>query len=155
MKIYIPSMNPGNLKIKNLRSLDSFFRKKEDFTEFLSEEGIFILENDKLFRLAIKDDPVKRVAKGNLELIVDNSSCERIPLISQIPFEHSTVASTRLVFSQHDKSDLVFCVEGTYEKKPGADKYEGYVVQDCFFTTKTGKVDFLTEDDFEVFLSHL
>ena len=38
-----------------------------------------------------------------------------------------------MLFSQHEKSDLLLCVEGVYNKKQGTDKYEDFVVVDFYF----------------------
>ena len=87
-----------------------------------------------MFRLAPKDGVLQKIVTGGVSLLVDESYFEKIPILSQIPFEHSTVSLTRMIFSQNDKSDLLLCVEGVYSKKPGVDKYEDFVVVDFYFS---------------------
>jgi len=133
MRIYLENIKPENITIKKLRTIDMYFRKKQDYTEILSETGIYHIENDKVFRLAPKDGALQKIENSGLSVVVDNSSFEKIPILSQIPFEHSTVSLTRMNFSQHDKSNLLLCVEGVYTKKQGTDKYEDFVVVDFYF----------------------
>ena len=127
-------MKPENLTTKKLRSLDMYFRKKQDYTEMISENGFYHIENDRIVRQVPKDGPVQRIVNGGVELLVDESYFERISILSQIPFEHSTRSLTRMIFSQHEKSDLILCVEGVYSKKQGADKYEDFVVVEFYFS---------------------
>jgi hypothetical protein len=133
MRIYLESIKPENITIKKLRSLDMYFRKKQDYTEFLSETGIYHIENDKFFRIVPKDGPLQKIVNSGLSLLIDESSFLKIPVLSQIPIEHSTISLTRMLFSQHEKSDLLLCVEGMYNKKQGGDKYEDFVILDFYF----------------------
>ena len=134
MRIYLENIKPENITTKKLRTIDMYFRKKQDYTEILSDTGIYHIENDKMFRLAPKDGVLQKIVTGGVSLLVDESYFEKIPVLSQIPFEHSTVSLTRMIFSQNDKSDLLLCVEGVYSKKPGVDKYEDFVVVDFYFS---------------------
>jgi hypothetical protein len=133
MRIYLENIKPENITIKKLRTIDMYFRKKQDYMEILSESGIYHIENDKVFRLTPKDGALQKTVNGGLSLLMDGSSFEKIPILSQIPFEHSTISLTRMLFSQHEKSDLLLCVEGVYNKKQGTDKYEDFVVVDFYF----------------------
>ena len=107
MRIYLENIKPENITTKKLRTLDMYFRKKQDYTEILSDTGMYHVENDKMFRLAPKDGVLQKIVTGGVSLLVDESYFEKIPILSQIPFEHSTVSLTRMIFSQHDKSDLL------------------------------------------------
>ena len=84
MRIYLENIKPENITIKKLRTIDMYFRKKQDYMEILSESGIYHIENDKVFRLAPKDGALQKIVNGGLSLLMDGSSFEKIPILSQI-----------------------------------------------------------------------
>ena len=85
MKYYIEGILPRFDKIQQ------FYKKTETTKMIYSNEGIFSVETNNIFKMIPVDKPISRFPnyyKKGLTIIVDNSYFEKQLLYSQIPFDH-------------------------------------------------------------------
>ena len=110
MKIYIifESVNPKKINLDDLlnryRNYDFHF-----YTEYLSEEGIFIYEKNILYREQIKDDNIQTKKIGEYEVIIDNSIQQREQWF-QLPSEHQKEIIYKYAFPFKNFQFAVECV---------------------------------------------
>ena len=84
MKYYIEGILPKFDKI------EQFYKKTETTKMIYSNEGIFSVETNNIFKMIPVDKPIKKITnyKKGLTIIVDESYFEKHLLYSQIPFDH-------------------------------------------------------------------
>jgi hypothetical protein len=97
-KIFIEDIAPITLH-KKIIGLKEYLVKEEIKTILYSDEGIFSIENDKIFRMKAIDSDVTNIDFEGLKLIFDNSHFEKENQLSQIPSNHIVHSFTRKYYS--------------------------------------------------------
>ena len=93
-KIYIKEINPNSLK-----QLNDYLVKKEVKIHVYSDEGIFSLEGNNIFKLKPIDKPIVSMNYGDYTLLFDDSEFEKEHVFSQIPGTHIVQSFTRKYYS--------------------------------------------------------
>lgn len=108
MKLYIDSYhyNPNKLKIHLLKN--KFKHDKCTCVEFYTNNGIYIIENNEMYKLVPMDNPVELVTIHGLDFIIDKSYYTKKPHYQLSP-EHIIIKKNHYVFSN---SKLTLVVEG-------------------------------------------
>ena len=71
MRVYIDNYNPKNISIK---ALEKFPMHKKSYTKIFSDEGMFVLENKRMYKLiSISDSKIERFSINNIPLLIDRS----------------------------------------------------------------------------------
>ena len=71
MRVYIDNYNPKNISVK---ALEKFSMHKKSYTKIFSAEGIFILENKRMYKLIpVFDSKIEPFYLDNIALLVDRS----------------------------------------------------------------------------------
>ena len=85
MKYYIEGILPRFDKIQQ------FYKKTETTKMIYSNEGIFSVETNNIFKMIPVDKPIKKITnyKKGVTILIDNSYFEKQLLYSQIPFDHT------------------------------------------------------------------
>jgi len=166
-KIYIKEYDLSNINKKILDKIDIYFKYKKEVTELISNEGIFSINNNKIYKKNITDIPIEI----NTDFIIDKSYFEQTEIISQIPFEHllikkhifyySLTHATNLRKRDDQKKgkpcsdNLNFIIEGVYTPNNVVDlndKYLNFVITDFYFLAN---VNIDLKKEINVFLSIL
>ena len=135
MKIYIETYKLTNI-INKYNILDNYLYSEKQQIEIYSEEGIFVVDNSKVFKLKIIDKPPYKIeVKGN-HLLIDESIIEK-EINYQVPPEHITIHSTTFTYKINPKINLFFVIEGTYNKKQSNDKYSDFEPTNLYFTSSS------------------
>ena len=85
MKYYIEGILPRFDKIQQ------FYKKTETTKMIYSNEGIFSVELNNIFKMIPVDKPIKKITnyKKGVTILIDESYFEKQLLYSQIPFDHT------------------------------------------------------------------
>jgi hypothetical protein len=108
MKLYIDSYhyNPNKLKINLLKN--KFKHDKCISVEFYTDNGIYTIENNELYKLVPMDNPIELVNIHGLDFIIDKSYYTK-KQHHQLSPDHTIIKKTHYVFC-NSKVSLV--VEG-------------------------------------------
>jgi hypothetical protein len=166
-KIFIKDYDPLLLKKKFVK-LDEYFRNKEIIVELVSPDGLFLIDNNKLWKLKPFDKNVVVHNFEGYELLFDASYFERELVLSQIPYDHVNIDIVKLYYGQEafgKKSFLKLVVEGIYEtnnssnkigeNKQNGDKYLNFTPTNFYFLASESFDNVLLKKELNVFLSML
>ncbi len=164
MKIYIEDYKVSNItNVLLLKKFNDYFRKSREYFEIFSDEGIYNIENDKIYLLneTYIDDKEKRPKKiidyfnhqanVNIKNILVDYSVFKKEEVYQLPTDHISLNTVLMRFSMCEKSIVEFVIKGYYDKKEiqidgnniaiannylNDDKYKDLVITDFYFETK-------------------
>lgn len=164
-KIFIKNCDPILLK-KKFFKLDEYFRSKEELLEIVSPDGLFCIDNGRMFKLKPIDKDLHSEIFEDVELLFDSSYFEREPVLSQIPYDNIIVPITKFYYSQemnNKKTFLKMVVEGIYDKKTTdssmqtipSEKYINFTPTNFYFLTNENFENILLKKELNVFLSML
>jgi hypothetical protein len=157
MKIYIENYDPKNItNILLSKKVDDSFRNNKTLIEVYSNEGIYNIENNKIYKIIYNNDNnnIKKIInyfkekdKVKYNLIVDYSQTEREECF-QIPINHMSRKIEIFKYSLSEKSNVELIIKGNYENKEielesglanhylSNDKYKNLVIFDFYFNVK-------------------
>jgi hypothetical protein len=162
-KIFIKDYDPLLLKKKFVK-LDNYFRNKEITVELVSPEGLFVIENHKVFKLKPIDKEIVTHNFEGFELLFDASYFERELILSHIPYEHVNIDVVKFYYGQETlgkKSFLRLVVEGLYDSNKFGenishnDKYLNFTPTNFYFLASESFDNVLVKKELNVFLSML
>ena len=130
-RIYIDRYLPARLTVKTddgrtpLEKLAPYYRKTTTSTDIFSHEGLFRIENgSSIVKLNTVDKPIIRKTDpssfGSLTLLVDPSLYEKEPVLSQLPYEHTSNSITSMYYScvpQVKEPKLMLIIDGHVNKQ--------------------------------------
>lgn len=160
-KIYIKDFDVASLR-KKLPKLDEYFRNQEITVELVSPEGLFTIENNKLYKLKPVDKEIVECEFEGFTLLFDNSYFEKEFIFSNIPYDHINIDVVKFYYGQENlgkKSFLRLVVEGMYEKylelPNSKDKYYNFMPTNFYFLANESFDNVLVKKELNVFLSML
>ena len=146
-KVYITNFYPSEI-VHKWTNLDPYYMKKTTTDMIYSDEGIYTMRNNKLFRL-FPMDITPQVIDGGFTL--DNSHFVEKTVDSQIPYDHIRIKKELLHFCVGKRSGIHLIVEGTYTRNASnissaltehvEDKYYKFVPTDMYFFTQENDID--------------
>ncbi len=164
MKIYIENYKPTDINnIILSRELDTYFKKKNTVHEIYSQDGIYHIHNNNIYKLKHTttnninnsvNKPKKILnyfneTKKYRNVIIDFSFMKN-DLYYKIPPIHVCSKTEMFIYSRAEKSLVELVVKGFYEKREielnkketnhflSKDKYLNFVVTDFYFDIKDG-----------------
>jgi hypothetical protein len=153
MKIYIENYNLNNI-ISKCNILDKFLFNTKTQIDIYSAEGLFIVDNTKLFKLKITDKKTCKIEnyfkKNNI--IMDDSNVDK-EITYQLPQEHIAINLTIFTYKICQKSKISLVIEGTYNQEPQIDKYIGFEPSNFYFISYSNIIEI--KDNLCEFLSLL
>jgi len=166
MRIYVEDLEPKNITRSKLAKLGEYYSEKNDVIEVFSEQGMYLVENSKIWKLAITNDKTTKIVENGVSFLVDETNIEK-RMHSHIPFNNSINKKT--IFTYHMKNVKLF-IKGHYEEsrvtilnidKLGLDKsnvYNNFLVEDFYFEPKYENLNISNpnvKNEINVFLSLL
>jgi len=146
-KIYITDFNPTEITRKWV-DLDPYYVKKTNTDMIYSDEGIYTMRSNRLFRLFPVDVPAKIIDGG---FTVDDSYFVEKMVDSQIPYDHIRSRKELIHFCVGKRSGIHLIVEGTYSMTASdmgtvttqhiEDKYYNFTPTDMYFFTQENSID--------------
>jgi len=163
-KIYIKEFDTESLR-KKLSKLDDYFRNQETTVELVSPEGLFTIENNKLYKLKPVDKEIIEHEFEGFTLLFDNSYFEKDFIFSHVPYDHINLDVVKFYYGQENlgkKSFLRLVVEGLYENEDKLkigesrnNKYFGFLPTNFYFLANESFDNVLVKKELNVFLSML
>lgn len=163
-KIYIKDYDPVLLR-KKFSNLEAWFRNQETVVELVSPDGLFNIENNKLYKLKPVDKEIVAHDFEGYKLMFDNSHFEKELVFSQIPFDHINIEVVRFYYCQEllgKKTFLRLVIEGFYENTNSImatsqtkDRYSNFTPTNFYFLTNESFDNVLVKKELNVFLSML
>jgi len=160
-KIFLHDYKPILLK-KKIKKLDEYFRKMENYIEIVSPDGLFSIENERLYKLKPLDKEIVKCSLENFELLIDDSYFDKEIVLSQIPYDNISSKIHRFYYSQEPigkKTFLTLVIEGTYDNthldENLNDKYLNFTPRNFYFLTNERIDNILIKKELNVFLSLL
>jgi len=146
-KIYVTNFNPSDI-VHKWSGLDPYYMKKTSSDMIYSDEGVYTIKNNKLFRLYPIDMPLQVIDGG---FTLDNSHFVEKMVDSQVPYDHIRIKKDLLHFCVGKRSGIHLIVEGTYTRNVtnvGSiltqhidDKYYKFIPSDMYFVTEEKNID--------------
>jgi len=103
-KIYLSTILPKEF-CKKINNIKEFLINEDIIIHLYSNEGIFTIENNQIYKLIPHDKPIKKIIfeqnENNkvIDLTIDSSCFEKIQVFSQIPSDHIVNSFTRKRYS--------------------------------------------------------
>lgn len=83
MKIFISTIDVTNIEEK-INNLDANYTISK-YREIYTNTNIYNIENNKIFKLSIEDNPIENITYNNLKILIDKSNIRKNE-VSSIPF---------------------------------------------------------------------
>lgn len=141
MKIYVNNIPLAKLQKK---TLEKFFIKHTKSSVFYSEEGIFTIDRNKLFKLKIGDVPSKKYMIDGFEIYLDHSKILSKEEYYHLPINHYKEDIIEEVYKLNNQTDLQLNIV-----------VKDNFVQDFYFLTKCDIDTIGIKKDIITFLSLL
>ena len=148
MKIYLANYIVGDV-MKKIADIDRYYWRAKHSVDIFSEEGMYQVLSNKLYRVNVCDDKIVRTTRPDgIDLIIDKSAVA-IKEVHHIPKYHISIPTTQLIYqTKVDGPKLV--IEGSYSAMhSNKDKYFGFMPSNFYFEVQT------ETDDLNGFLSVL
>ena len=166
MRIYVEDLEPKNIDRSKLVKLEEYYSGKNDAIEVFSEQGMYLVENAKMWKLVPTNDKTTKIVEDGVSFLVDETNIEK-RLHSQIPVDHAMNKKT--IFTYKTKN-VMLLIEGHYEEnritrlnmdKIDFDKsniYNNFTIDDFYFEPKYENLNISNpnvKNEINVFLSLL
>ena len=163
--MYIDALKPDNINKHILRKLDDYFREKKETLHLYSEDGIFSIENAKIYKKVPNDETIKIIKNGDFTYYFDKSSFKKTNVLSQLPVQSIPVKRTQFTFCEStniNKTKVMLIIDGIYttpqeNEKNGniGNNYDNFIVDEIYFVLKEEIDNYLIKKELNVFLSML
>jgi hypothetical protein len=148
MKIYLKNCIVGDV-MKKIADIDKYYSRCKHSFEIFSEEGMYQVTGNKIYKLKIVDEKITVVKRSDdIELIVDKSIVTSVEA-HRLPAHHIMIPSTMFIY-QLKPNGVKLIIEGSYNTiHSSVDKYAGFLPYNFYFEVNS------EIDDLNVFLSLL
>ena len=135
--------------MKKIADIDRYYWRAKHSVDIFSEEGMYQVLSNKLYRVNVCDDKIVRTTRPDgIDLIIDKSAVA-IKEVHHIPKHHISMPNTQLIY-QTKIGGPTLVIEGNYSAiQSNKDKYFGFMPSNFYFEVQT------ETDDVNVFLSVL
>ena len=151
MKIYIENYNIEKLS-KKLKTLHEYFINKTNILEVYTDEGIFSIDQNNIYKHEYFDKPVKNIKKyiDDFSVIVDTTNFKK-SIVNQLPSDNLIIKIETRMYQISSKSSLRLIINFIQNKQ------SEYKLYDWYFDV-SDDIDInnlLFKEDINVFLSSL
>ena len=129
-----------------LEKLHKYHYKEKKYTYLYSENGIFCMENDQIYKLNIVDGEIEKKNDyyENFDLWIDSSNIIKEKDLQQIPSNYYLQKIKELHFRLHENATMTFCIELSDNK-----------ISNYYFLTDENIDNYSIKKDIVTFLSVL
>jgi hypothetical protein len=140
MKIYLGNYIVGDV-MKKIADIDRYYTRAEHSVEIFSEEGIYQVLSNKLYKQNVCDDKIVRITRADgIDLIIDKSTVG-IKEVHHIPRHHISIPTTQLIY-QTKVHGPKLVIEGSYSGiHSNKDRYFGFLPSDFYFEVQSETED--------------
>ena len=155
MKIYIDNYNIENLP-KKMKGLSKYLTNKTNVIEVYSEEGIFVIDQQNIFRVDYLDKPIKKgkyisETGAVFNMLIDTSETTKT-IVNQLPPDNVILKTETQVYQINATSKTKMVINLTLNKD--VNEYKPY----DFYFDVSNDIDInslIFKEDINVFLFHL
>jgi hypothetical protein len=155
MKIYIDNYNIENLP-KKMKGLSKYLTNKTNVIEVYSEEGIFVIDQQNIYRVDYLDKPIKKGKYINendivFNMIIDTSETTKT-IMNQLPPDNVIMKTETHLYQINATSKIKMVINLTLNKD--VNEYKPY----DFYFDVSNDIDInspIFKEDINVFLFHL
>lgn len=150
MKIYIENYNIEKI-YKNLASFNNYLINKTNKIDVYSDEGVFSIDQNNIYRITYLDKPTKKVKYSeNINMIIDLSET-KTTIVNQIPVNYTILNTLTQNYQINARSKIKFVIDFVLTKNM---EYKPY----NFYFDVSDDIDIngvIFKEDINVFLFHL
>jgi hypothetical protein len=147
MKVFVNNFSVDKL-VNQVQSLDKYFKGTKTHTVVYSDDGMYVLQNNKIYKSVIVDvETTKCMTLGDFELIGDETTMT-LEETHQIPPNHIMLQSTLFYYSQSPKANVQLVIEGD-------SKNTSFTPTDFYFEVSGDIDNYLIKEELNIFLSQL
>lgn len=128
----------------NFDSIEKFKNKELTITNLYSEEGLFRIQNDKLFKINIIDNDFNKYSINDIDFLLDKSDIHLKLFNYKIPFNFESKKMVQIIYSLNNNSKIQLVIEHVNQK-----------LHDVYFTTNYDIANYSIKEDICTFLSLL
>ena len=155
MKIYIDNYHIENLS-KKMKSLNKYLTNKTNSIEVYSDEGIFVIDQQNIYKITYLDKPIKNVKYINengiiFDMIIDTTEKTKT-IVNQLPSDNIIMKTETQIYQTDASSKTKLVVNLTLNKL-----INEYKLHDFYFDV-SNDIDInspIFKEDINVFLFHL
>ena len=155
MKIYIENYNIENLS-KKMKGLNKYLTNKTNVIEVYSDEGIFIIDQQNIYKVDYLDKPIKNVKYINetntiFDMMIDSSETTST-IVNQLPPDNVIMKTETQVYQTNATSKVKLVIISQLNKPVNE-----YKPHDFYFDV-SNDIDInspIFKEDINVFLFHL
>ena len=155
MKIYIENYNIENLS-KKMKGLNKYLTNKTNVVEVYSDEGIFVIDQQNIFRVDYLDKPIKKgkyisETGAVFNMLIDTSETTKT-IVNQLPPDNVILKTETQVYQINATSKTKMVINLTLNKD--VNEYKPY----DFYFDVSNDIDInslIFKEDINVFLFHL
>ena len=155
MKIYIDNYNIENLP-KKMKDLSKYLTNKTNVIEVYSDEGIFVIDQQNIFRVDYLDKPIKKgkyisETGAVFNMLIDTSETTKT-IVNQLPPDNVILKTETQVYQINATSKTKMVINLTLNKD--VNEYKPY----DFYFDVSNDIDInslIFKEDINVFLFHL
>ena len=121
MRIYLENFNYQNINFNNLKK---YKNELKEIIEIYSDNGLFLIENNRIFSLKYKDGLIEKCNNylNNINLILDKTIIKKnMNMVSHVPINNIQRKLKLYFYKLRDKSPLKLVL--TYENNIIVDMY--------------------------------
>jgi len=148
MKIYLGNYIVVDV-MKKIADIDRYYSRSKHNIEIFSEEGMYQVSSNKLYRVNVSDNNIVRTTRPDgFDMIIDKSTMV-VSEVHHVPKHHVSIPTTQLIY-QIKVGGPTLVIEGSYSAiHSNKDKYFGFMPSNFYFEVQT------ETDDLNGFLSLL
>ncbi len=124
MKIYIPNCDINTNKLMN------YCKYNNEFKIVYSDDGIFKINYNNIYRLNITDKPIETISINGAKLYIDKSIISISDNITTIPHKHKLIDINEIKYKETEKSEISLIIQYSKNK-----------IIDAFFLLNTEIID--------------
>ena len=135
MKIYIANFTP-KINENTLLKLEKLYNKVKNYKDIYSQDGIFRIENNIIYKLIPEDYPIENFEYNNINFLLDKSKHIFRKDIYCIPYNHIVYNIQQIEYKFDSKSKISLILEYSGEcLNPTANGGVGVSPTDIYFYT--------------------
>lgn len=132
------------LNLSHVNSIQEHLVSEKESHLIYSNEGLFEIKGDKIYKKKIVDENTEKNKIDNHEIILDKSRIKNTYTVSQIPYNHIFKKMLIKTYSLRDKSRIKLIIEMNEDK-----------IEDIYLSTQELLLTHSLKEDILTFLSVL
>tara|TARA_R110002074_G_scaffold94715_2_gene206745 strand:+ start:297 stop:761 length:465 start_codon:yes stop_codon:yes gene_type:complete len=131
MRLFIPSIEINNLKIKNIENYKNLSKKKYII---ITNQNLLLIKRNNIYNLKQIDEEIIKSKFNNYEFLIDKSYFKQEKLTNHIPYNHYILEFLIEEYILNSLDEIKLCIE--YIKKNNT-----FIIYDFYFKIDNNLID--------------